>query len=104
MARITKNRDAMFFDTDFPVAEPSPDNLYTDDSYTGGALVLNALRLKIGDDNFFNLLRTYNEQYRYGNAGTDEFIALAEEISGRDLKEFFDQWLYSKRLPDLPKQ
>jgi len=104
LARITKNRDAMFFDTDFPVAEPAPEDLYTDDSYTGGALVLNALRLKIGDENFFDLLRKYTEQYRYGYAGTDEFIALAEEISGQDLKEFFDQWVYSKRIPDLPEQ
>lgn len=104
LSRITKNRDAMFFDTDFPVAEPSPDNLYTNDSYTGGALVLNALRLKIGDENFFNLLRAYTEKYQYGNAGTDEFIALAEEISRQELKEFFDQWIYGKRIPDLPKQ
>jgi len=104
MARITKNRDSLFFDTDFPVAAPSPDNLYTDDSYTGGALVLNALRLKVGDDNFFKILQTYADRYRYGNAGTDEFIAVANEISGDDLKEFFDQWVFSKRIPDLPNQ
>jgi aminopeptidase N len=104
MARITKNRNAMFFDTDFPVAEPSSDNLYTNDSYTGGALVLNALRMKIGDDDFFKLLQTFAERYRYGNAGTDEFIALAQEVSGEDLKDFFDQWLFSKRIPDLPEQ
>jgi aminopeptidase N len=102
MARITKNRDSMFFDTDFPVAEPSLENLYTDDSYTGGALVLNALRLKLGDDAFFRILQTYAERYRYGSAGTDEFIAVAEEVSGQDLKEFFDQWVFSKRIPDLP--
>ena len=104
MARITKNRDSMFFDTDFPVAEPSSDNLYTDESYTGGALVLNGLRLKVGDDIFFKILQTYAERYRYGNAGTDEFIAVANEISGQDLNDFFDQWVYSKRIPDLPKQ
>lgn len=102
MARITKNRDSMFFDTDYPVAEPSLENLYTDDSYTGGALVLNALRLKLGDDAFFRILQTYAERYRYGSAGTDEFIAVAEEVSGQDLKEFFGEWVFSKRIPDLP--
>lgn len=104
MARIVKNRDSIFFDTDFPVAEPSPENLYTDDSYAGGALVLNALRLKVGDDVFFKTLRTYAERYRYKNAGTEEFIAIADEIGGQDLKEFFDLWIFSKRIPDLPKQ
>jgi len=103
MARITKNRDGMFFDTDFPVAEPSHENLYTDDSYTGGALVLNGLRVQVGDDAFFKILQTYAERYRYGNAGTDEFIAVAEEVSGQDLESFFKQWVYSKRIPDLPK-
>jgi len=103
MALITKNRDSMFFETDFPVAKPSPENLYTEDSYIGGALVLNALRLKLGDEAFFKTLQTYAEQYRYGNAGTDEFMAVAEEVSGQDLKDFFNQWVFSKRIPELPK-
>lgn len=103
LARIVTNRGNMFFDTDFPVGEPSPENLYTEDSYTGGALVLHALRLKLGDEAFFKTLQTYAERYRYGNAGTDEFMAVAEEVSGQDVKEFFDQWVFSKRLPDMPK-
>ena len=103
LARIVKNRDSMFFDTDFPVGKPSPENLYTDDSYTGGALVLHALRLKLGDDAFFKTLRTYAERYQYSNAGTDEFMAVAEEVSGQDLKEFFDLWVFSNRLPDMPQ-
>jgi len=48
------------------------------------------------------LLKTYAERYRYGNAGTDEFISLAEEISEQDLTAFFDQWLFGERLPKLP--
>jgi len=103
LARVIKNRDNMFFDTDFPVGKPSPENLYTDDSYTGGALVLHALRLKLGDDAFFKTLRTYAERYQYSNAGTDEFMAVAEEVSGQDLKEFFDLWVFSNRLPDMPQ-
>jgi len=104
LARIVKNRDTMFFDSDFPVAEPSPDNLYTDDSYIGGALVLNALRVEVGDDVFFKILQTYMEKYRYGNAGTDDFITVSEEVSGQDLESFFKQWIFSKRIPDLPAQ
>jgi aminopeptidase N len=70
------------------VAEPSPDDLYTASSYTGGALVLQGLRLEVGDETFFDILRTYAERYKYGNAGTTEFIAIAEEVSGKDLKTF----------------
>jgi aminopeptidase N len=101
LARIAKARRSQFLDSDLPVAEPAARDLYTDESYTGGALVLHALRLQVGDETFFKVLRTYIERYRYENAGTDEFIAIAEDVSGRDLKEFFSQWLFGGQLPDL---
>ena len=47
------------------------------------------LREEIGDEAFFTLLRTYTAAFADGNATTEDFIALAEEISGRDLEEFF---------------
>jgi aminopeptidase N len=90
-------------DPNYSVAEPSPDDLYTASSYTGGALVLQGLRLEVGDETFFDILRAYAERYKYGNAGTTEFIAVAEEVSGKDLKPFFDTWLFSKTVPKLPE-
>jgi aminopeptidase N len=92
-----------FFDTEYSVADPSPENLYTGESYTGGALVLYALQQEVGDETFFKILQTYAEQYQYGNAGTDEFISVAEEVSGKDLTAFFDAWLFSKQMPELPE-
>jgi aminopeptidase N len=103
LKRIARNHESQFSDSGLAVAEPAADNLYTSESYTGGALVFHALHLQVGDEAFFNILRTYVERYRGGNAGTDEFIALAEEISGRDLQSFFETWLFSERMPDLPE-
>jgi len=57
----------------------------------------------VGDETFFKILRAYAEQYRFGYAGTDEFIVVAEEVSGQDLKSFFDAWLFSKKIPELPE-
>lgn len=90
-------------DLDSPIAEPPPQSLYRFESYTGGALVFHALRLTIGEEAFSRLLHAYTDRFKYGNAGTDEFIALAEEVSGQDLKAFFDSWLYSTHLPGIPK-
>jgi aminopeptidase N len=55
----------------------------------------------VGDETFLKIMRTYLDRYKYGNAGTDEFIQVAEEVSGQDLKAFFDSWLFSTDIPAL---
>jgi aminopeptidase N len=102
LKRIAKFNENYFSDSPYSVAEPARNNIYTRESYTGGALVFHALHLQVGDEAFFNILRTYTERYRGAYAGTDEFIALAEEVSGQDLQSFFEAWLFNERLPELP--
>ena len=85
------------------IGDPSPEALFAGEVYQRGALTLHALRLRLGDETFFELLRTYHERHRGGNATTEDFIALAEETSGEELDGFFDAWLYSVALPDLPE-
>lgn len=80
---------------------PPANMLYRDEVYKGGALVFHALRLQVGDEAFFKILQTYLERYRGSSAGTDEFIAVSEEVSGQDLDHFFDEWLLDNDLPEL---
>ncbi|HEX5497717.1 MAG TPA: M1 family aminopeptidase, partial [Thermomicrobiales bacterium] len=95
--------DAVAHRTD-PVAigDPGPSNLFSLTVYNRGGLTLHALRLTIGDDAFFRLLRTWTAEHRYGNASIAEFIALAEQVSGRDLDTFFAAWLGPGPIPALP--
>jgi aminopeptidase N len=86
-----------------PPGKPPADNLFNRGVYLRGGLTLHALRLKVGDDTFFRILQTYTARYRYGNAGTADFIAVAQEVSGQDLQAFFDSWLYAKTIPDIPE-
>jgi aminopeptidase N len=67
--------------------------------YDRGAMTLQALRQKIGDDDFFRLLRTWATRNRYGNVSTSAFVVLAEQISGQQLDNFFDVWLYQPEKP-----
>ena len=67
--------------------------------YTRGAMTLQALRQRIGDDDFFALLRAWYARNRDGNVSTPDFIALAEEISGEDLDTLFQVWLYTPGKP-----
>jgi hypothetical protein len=85
-----------------PPGNPPVDNLYNLSVYDRGALTLHALRLKVGDEVWFDVLRSYYDRYKYGNAGTDDFIKVAETVSGEDLRAFFDGWLYEEHMPDIP--
>lgn len=70
-------------------------------AYNRGGLTLHALRLELGDDDFFEVLRTYTERFKHSTASTADFISVAEEISGLDLAQFFDDWLYSRPVPTV---
>ncbi len=85
-----------------PPGEPPADDLFNGSVYVSGALTLHALRLEVGDEAFFETLRTYYDRFAGGNVVTADFVAVAEEISGRDLGAFFDAWLHGPTLPDLP--
>ena len=85
-----------------PPGDPASNDLFNGGVYLRGGLTLHALRLEVGDDAFFEIVRTYYDRYKFGNAVTEDFIAVAEEISGKDLNDFFNAWLYDEQLPDLP--
>jgi aminopeptidase N len=80
-------------------ADPGLAQLFGDAVYDRGAMTLHQLRLAVGDDDFFTTLRTWAADHRYGNAGTAEFTALAEKISGKDLGALFQAWLYTPSKP-----
>ena len=83
--------------------DPGPTELFSPMMvYERGALTLHALRLHLGDEAFFTVLRTWTTRFHNGNATTEDFMALAEEISGEQLDDFFESWLYEPALPDLP--
>jgi hypothetical protein len=87
-----------------PPAEPPEDNLFNRGVYDRGALALHALRLRVGDEAFFQILREYYDQHKYATASTRDFIAIAEKVSRTSLAEFFDLWLYDKSaIPDIPE-
>ena len=74
--------------------------LFNGSVYIRGGLTLEALRQRIGNDDFFELLRTWATDNRYGNVRTAQFTALAERISGRDLDRFFFVWLERPAWPE----
>lgn len=92
---------------DLVLADPGSERMFDDRVYKRGALTLHALRRLVGDDAFFDLLRAWTSTYRHGNAGTEDFVALAASRSSRSLPPksldaLFDAWLHRPELPPLP--
>jgi len=83
-----------------PPGDPGgPENIFSGSVYERGAMTLQALRVKVGDPTFFRVLGGWYAGNRYGNAQVEDFIGYAEKVSGRDLTEFFDAWLYRPGRP-----
>ncbi|MBG0826246.1 M1 family metallopeptidase [Planomonospora sp. ID67723] len=76
-----------------------PDDLFNSSVYTRGGMTLHALRQRIGDRVFFELLKTWSGEHKYGYVTTEEFTALAEKLSGKRLDALFDAWLFQERKP-----
>jgi hypothetical protein len=82
-----------------PIGDPGPDSIFDFAVYKRGGMTLHQLRLLVGDDDFFTILRQWASSQAGGNGTTDEFIALAEQVSGQQLDEFFQTWLFTPERP-----
>ena len=77
--------------------------IYSSGVYARGALAMHALRIKVGDTTFFNILQTYFKHYKNSHANSTDFEAIATEVSKENLDDFFKAWLEDKLIPDIPK-
>ncbi|OYU80896.1 MAG: peptidase M1 [Flavobacterium sp. BFFFF1] len=70
-------------------------------SYNKGAMVINMLRLKLGDALFFQGLKNYlaDPNLAYAYATTADLQAHLEAVYGQSLSEFFNDWVYNQGYP-----
>lgn len=83
------------------IGRPGPARLFAWPVYQRGAMTMQALRNRVGEDDFWRVLRSWLRTYAGGNASSAQFEALAEEVSGEELDGFFDAWL---RTPERPSR
>jgi aminopeptidase N len=82
------------------IGDPGPELVLDTAVYDRGGMTLHALRLEVGDEDFFRILRTWAQSRRGDNVTTPEFIRLAERISREDLDELFETWLFTPSKPE----
>jgi aminopeptidase N len=91
--------DSFFWD--LPIGNPGPNRLFDQAVYVRGAMTLQALRMRVGDDDFFQILQTWAATHKNGHGTTAKFIALSESISGRRLDGLFNNWLFAVNRPTI---
>jgi len=89
-------------DQDLVLTDPGPELMFDDRVYKRGALTLHALRLTLGDEPFFDLLRSWSADHVDGSVTTADFVAHVTELADTDVSELLTAWLDEAELPDLP--
>jgi aminopeptidase N len=85
-----------------PPGDPGVDELFDDSVYVRGGMTLHALRMTVGDADFWRIVRAWYARNRNGHGSTAEFVALAERISGEQLDALFNAWLFTATKPPYP--
>jgi aminopeptidase N len=70
-------------------------------NYPKGSWVLHMLRSLVGEDIYRQAIHTYLKRNALSSVESDDLREVFEELSGRPLDKFFDQWVYHGGLPEL---
>ena len=93
--RKIRNEDLIRFDY------ADKDQMFDQITYQKGALILHMLRKEVGDAAFFSSLNLYLKTHEFKTAEAHDLRLAFEEITGRDLNWFFNQWFFNNSNPLL---
>lgn len=85
------------------IGDPGPARLFDGAVYERGAMTLQALRNRVGTQDFFEILRTWAAQDDGAGVTTADFRRHAEDVSGVQLDRLFRAWLMSGKKPPAKK-
>lgn len=75
--------------------------MFDSHSYNKGGRILHMLRYYLGDDAFFASLKHFLNKMKFKAAEAHDLRLSFEEVSGKDLNWFFNQWYFNKGHPTL---
>ncbi|MGH3796555.1 MAG: M1 family metallopeptidase [Pseudonocardiaceae bacterium] len=85
-----------------PPGNPGVDGMLDEAVYTRGGMALQALRAAVGDQHFFAALRDWATERRGGNGTVQDFVALVERDSGKNVDGVVQTWLFNPVRPPQP--
>jgi aminopeptidase N len=78
-----------------------PIDLFDRHLYQKGGLVLNLLRSTLGEQLFWKSIQLYVSRHKGQNVETLDLIRAIEDATGRNMRPFFDQWVFGEGFPQL---
>lgn len=82
-----------------PPGSPPVENLFGPSVYGRSALAFHDLRTRIGDGAFAGLLQTWMARFGGGNASTEDFLALVDELAGPEAAARMQAWAFDDDPP-----
>ena len=79
----------------------APIDVFDRHLYEKGGLVLHVLRRTLGDAAFWGGVKEYLRRHAFGVVETRDLSRALEDVSGRSLERFFDQWVFKAGHPEL---
>jgi aminopeptidase N len=70
-------------------------------TYEKGGRILNMLRNFVGDEAFFKSLNLYLNTYKFKSAEAENLRLAFEDVTGKDLTWFWNQWYFGSGHPKL---
>ncbi|MFF2925689.1 M1 family metallopeptidase [Streptomyces celluloflavus] len=67
-----------------------------------GVVMLYGLNRQVGDATFQKIEKTFFERFRHKTASTQDYINVANEVSGRDFSAYIKSWIYGAKTPPDP--
>lgn len=95
LASGQSNRDLIRFFYD------DKEDMFDAVSYNKGGRILHMLRAIVGDDAFFSALNLYLTTHKFGTGNAHKLRLAFEEVTGKDLNWFFNQWFFGNGHPML---
>ena len=80
--------------------DPTERGIFAPHVYYRGALVVHAMRRELGDERFFQFLKSYFNEFQDSNISTPKFLEFTKSQTDANLDQVFDTWLFGEELPE----
>src|SRR3989344_2723922 len=78
-----------------------PADLFDRHLYEKGSVILHTIRSMLGDELWWKTIKAYVETHSHGAVETNDLINALERTTGRNMRKFFDHWIFNAGHPEL---